>query len=236
MIGWQGNWAQNCDKVLCIAKYARKFLTKIIIIFNLGSTFNSDRTILSTRHGATEVGACSLPKADYSIRFPVALGDIPALGNLKFTPDLCGHILTINCGHGDLDIIINNSNLGGGLDLYASTWNKATSNLPPGETKCSARLKSKSIFNFDGYRCYHSTGETNNQWYRNVGLLNTKERIVTGASFNGKMGAHRGSNPYFAFDGFGTGDQKVTFYFADGGRHEVLLKDCLNGSEKQIWQ
>jgi hypothetical protein len=48
---------------------------------------------------------------------------ITELGYLKFKPDLCGHVLTINCGHGDLDIIITNSNYGGGMDLYSqSTW------------------------------------------------------------------------------------------------------------------
>jgi len=197
---------------------------------------NVSGNILATRHGATEIGACSLPKADYSVRFPVALGDIPQLNSLKFTPDLCGHIISINCGNGDLDIIVTNSNLGGGLDLYGSTWDRATSFKPPGETKCSAKLQSKSIFNFEGYRCYHSTGETNNQYYRSVGLLNTKERIVTGASYGGRPGAHRGANPYFAFDGFGTGDQKVVFFFKDGGRHEVFLRDCLDGSQKQVWQ
>ena len=31
---------------------------------------------------------------------------------------MCGHIFTINCGKGDLDIIVTNSNLGNGLDLY----------------------------------------------------------------------------------------------------------------------
>jgi len=66
--------------------------------------------------------------------------------------------------------------------------------------------------------------------------LNTKEKIVTGGTFNGMPGAHRGANPYFAFDGFGTGDQMVTFFFKDGGRHEVFLRDCLDGSQKQIWQ
>ncbi len=109
---------------------------------------NVSGNILATRHGATEIGACSLPKADYSVRFPVALGDIPQLNSLKFTPDLCGHIISINCGNGDLDIIVTNSNLGGGLDLYGSTWDRATSFKPPGETKCSAKLQSKSIFTY----------------------------------------------------------------------------------------
>ena len=58
--------------------------------------------------------------------------------------DLCGHILTVNCGKGDLDIIINNSNFGGGLDLYGSTWDRATGNLPPSITSCSVALSSRT--------------------------------------------------------------------------------------------
>ena len=93
--------------------------------------------VLATRHGATEIGACSLPQGDYTVNKPVALGDIASLGYLKFRPDLCGHILRVDCGNGPLNIIVTNSNLGGGLDLYASSWSIATNNKPPGETKCS---------------------------------------------------------------------------------------------------
>ena len=58
-----------------------------------------------------------------------------------YFPDLCGHILRIDCGNGPLDIIVTNSNLGGGLDLYStSTWPKATNNQPPGEAHCSVQL------------------------------------------------------------------------------------------------
>ena len=191
--------------------------------------------ILATRHGATEIGACSLPKGDYTVKYPVALGDIPELSHLRFTPDLCGHVLRINCGNGDLDIIINNSNLGGGLDLYSSTWSKATNNKPPGQTRCSVQLTNRNMLNTSGYKCFHSTGETSNNFYRNVGLLNTNDRIVKRAVFKGIEGAHRGANPYYAFDGFGTGNDQVTFFFQDGGSHSVLLRDCADGSNKQTW-
>ena len=81
--------------------------------------------VLTTFHGANEAGACKLPaQGSYSVRYAVALGNVPALGNLKYTNSMCGHILTVNCGNGDVDIIVMNSNLGGGLDLYGSTWNR----------------------------------------------------------------------------------------------------------------
>ena len=89
--------------------------------------------VLTTRHGATENGACMLPEASYAVTNPVALGDISALGPLKYTNGMCGHVLQIDCGHGPLNIIVSNSNLGGGLDLYASSWSQATANAPPGQ-------------------------------------------------------------------------------------------------------
>ena len=83
--------------------------------------------VLTTYHGANEAGACKLPaQGSYSVMYAVALGDLPTLGSLKYTNSMCGHILTVNCGNGDVDIIVMNSNLGGGLDLYGSTWNRYT--------------------------------------------------------------------------------------------------------------
>jgi hypothetical protein len=80
--------------------------------------------VLATRHVSGGSGdACALPRGSYTLNNPFALGDRPELGYLKFKPDLCGHILNINCGHGPLDIIITNSNYGGGIDLYSrATW------------------------------------------------------------------------------------------------------------------
>ena len=86
---------------------------------------SNNPAVLTTFHGANEAGACKLPaQGSYSVRHAVALGNVPALGNLKYTNSMCGHILTVNCGNGDVDIIVMNSNLGGGLDLYGSTWNR----------------------------------------------------------------------------------------------------------------
>jgi hypothetical protein len=51
------------------------------------------------------------------------------------------------------------------------------------------------------YRCFYKPGTgTSNPYYRNIGLLNTYEKVVTGATVGGQPGAHRGDNPYYAFD------------------------------------
>jgi hypothetical protein len=182
------------------------------------------------------VGACSLPEGSYSVSRPVALGDIASLQSLRFNPDLCGHILTIDCGNGPLDIIVTNSNLGGGLDLYASTWSIATNNKPPGQTSCSVQLTSRNpLTNSNSPVCYHATGEVNNEYYHNVGLLNVGSRITTGATLNGVQGAHRGANPYYAFDGSASGNDQVVFRFQDGTTHSVFLRDCLSGAQKHMW-
>lgn len=192
--------------------------------------------VLATRHGATESGACALPRVNYNVQNPVALGDINELQYLKFTPELCGHVLTVDCGHGSLDVIINNSNLGGGLDLYASSWDVLTNQQPPGETRCSVELSSQNAINGDGYTCYYKPGtDHENRWYHNVGLLNTNDKLVTEARIGDKTGAHRGANPYFAFDGEVDDNEQVQFRLSDGSEKWVTLRDCVYVNDENLW-
>lgn len=192
--------------------------------------------VLATRHGARESGACALPKWNYNTIYPVALGDIPELQYLKFKPELCGHILTVDCGRGALDIVINNSNLGGGLDLYGSTWDILTGNQPPGQAKCSVKLSARNAMNGAGFVCFYKPGtDFGNQYYHNVGLLNTNDKIVTGAAIGSKIGAHRGANPYFAFDGQVSDGDQIKFSLNDGTVRYVTLRDCIYVGDEQIW-
>ncbi|CAF3894741.1 unnamed protein product [Rotaria sordida] len=193
--------------------------------------------VLATRHGAREAGACALPASSYAIVHPVALGNIEALKHLKFRPDLCGQVLRVNCGNGPLDIIVTNSNLGGGLDLYASTWDKLTNNKPPGETSCTVQLTSRNAFNFNGPRCFYKPGtDYNNAYYHNVGLLNTNGRIISRATIDNRLGEHRGANPYYAFN-FGPLDanKQVVFTFEDGSTHSVFLRECEYQQSEHLW-
>ena len=167
----------------------------------------------------------------------MALGDISSLGNLKFKSNLCGHILAVRCRNGPtVNVIVTNSNLGGGLDLYASSWNRATRNANPGVQSCSVQMTSQNIFSTNGYICYHATGETTNQWYRNVGLLNTKDKIVVSAMYNGIRGRLQSNAPYFEFNGRGDGSMPVVFRFSDGSTYSVPLNECRNGANKQMWR
>ncbi len=213
----------------------------------------------TTRHPANEKGACELPNADYGILTPVALGDIAELGYLGFKPDLCGHILKINCGHGDMDIIITNSNLGGGLDLYASSWSQATNNLPPGIIHCDVQLTSQNPIRNSSPTCYYMQNEGQNPYYHNVALFNTGSRIVTGAVLKNINGEHRGeiskkvlftfflennnndcfvegNNPYYAFNTLATDDDQVVFSLNDGTIQSFSLKNCVKGVKaKENW-
>lgn len=201
------------------------------------SEANAFKQVLATRHGANEAGACALPKAMYGITNPVALGDISALNELKFKPELCGHVLSVDCGHGTLDIIINNSNLGGGLDLYGSTWDILTNYQPPGETKCSVNLSSRNPMLVPENICYYKPGtDFGNRYYHNVGLLNTRDKIVIGATINGVVGQHRGNNPYFAFDGTIDDNVQIVFALNDGSSQSVTLRDCIYVTDEQMWQ
>ena len=166
----------------------------------------------------------------------MALGDISSLGNLRFNASLCGHVLAIQCGSGPVvNMIIANSNLGGGLDLYTSTWKKATNNASPGVQSCSVQMTSQNLFASSGYQCYYANGETNNAYYRSVGLLNIKDKIVISATYNKINGVLQSSQPYFQFNGQGTGSMPVTFRFSDGSTYSVSLSQCKSGASKQIW-
>ena len=193
--------------------------------------------VLATRHGAYEAGACALPAASYAVTNAVALGSINSLSHLKFKPELCGQVLRVDCGNGPLNIIITNSNYGGGLDLYGSTWDRLTANKPPGETSCSVQLTSQNAFNFDGPRCYYKPGtDYGNAYYHNVGLLNTSGRKVVRATIDNRAGEHRGDNPYYAFD-FGPIDdnKQVIFTLDDGNTQSVSLRDCQYKGSEQMW-
>ena len=193
--------------------------------------------VLATRHGAHEAGACALPAASYAVTNAVALGSIDSLSHLKFKPELCGQVLRVDCGNGPLNIIITNSNYGGGLDLYGSTWDRLTANKPPGETSCSVQLTSQNAFNFDGPRCYYKPGtDYGNAYYHNVGLLNTSGRKVVRATIDNRAGEHRGDNPYYAFD-FGPIDdnKQVIFTLDDGNTQSVSLRDCQYQGSEQMW-
>jgi hypothetical protein len=202
----------------------------------VGSSYSN---VLATKHPAREVGACQLPEGTYaSGLYPVALGDIQSLGDLKFTSGMCGHILRVDCGHGPVNIIVSNSNLGGGLDLYGSSWDLATNHAPAGQTYCTVQMTDgKPLANAPSPVCYYSPqSEQYNDWFKLLGLFNTGSRIVKSASINGVQANFNGQTSYLAFyNGPFNSDSRVKFTFTDGSTHEVKLNDCVREKANHIW-
>ena len=125
----------------------------LMILLCVGACYTANAAqngVLTTHHGATEHGACMLPEASYIVTKPVALGDIGSLGPLKYKNGMCGKILRVDCGNGPLDVIVSNSNLGGGLDLYKSSWNQATKNAQPGQKWCRVELTNQNAIRGHG--------------------------------------------------------------------------------------
>lgn len=168
--------------------------------------------------------------------YPIALGNKELLGYLKFRPQLCGHVLQIDCGNGKFEAVVMNSNFGGGLDLYDSLWEAAVPkrNKKMGEARCNVTLSKKNPFKTQGYRCYHGTDQTDNVYFRSVGLFNTNGKVVVGAQFNGRNGT-LSENGYFTFYNFGTEEDLVTFFFEFGGSFSIYLKDCPAKPNNQKW-
>jgi hypothetical protein len=211
------------------------FVVNIVSSYPGPSLFPIHTNVLTTYHGANEIGACELPADSYATTYGVALGDISSLQSLKFNGNLCGHVLQIDCGYGAVNMIVVNANLGGGLDLYASTWNKVTNNKSPGQQFCRIQLTNNNALITSGFKCYYATGETNNNYYRNVGLINTGGKITTSASINGKYGTGNKFNLYYAFNFYTSNTDVVTFYFNDGSSYKVALNNCASGSNKKYW-
>lgn len=201
----------------------------------VGKTYNG---VLTTCHPATEAGACQLPEGNYvSQIYPVALGNIGALGTLKHNPGLCGHILRIDCGNGPVDIIVSNANPGGGLDLYASSWDLATRWKAPGQEWCKVQLTDRNPFQFNGPRCYYSPeSEKENSYFHLLGIFNTGNRIVSSANLNGMEGSFNSITAYFAFYGGPVSeDASLSFRFTDGSTHNMRLNDCVKENNLHIW-
>jgi hypothetical protein len=194
--------------------------------------------VLATRHVHGEGGdACALPQVQYNNVDPFALGNV-GIGNLEFQPDLCGHVFQIDCGLGTLNIIVTNSNLGGGLGLYSeSAWPKATGNPVRGEARCSVQLSTQNSLYGGEFQCYYKPGtEATNAYYRNIGIFNTGRKIVTGATLGRQSGSHAGPNPYYAFTGRAIdANEEVIFLFNDGSTHSVKFSDCKSVESEQRW-
>jgi len=183
-----------------------------------------------------------MPAGNYAINEALALGQSGELGNLKWRNAMCGQVLGIQCGGGQYveAVVASTCNLGSdscGVDLVASTWNKATGNQPPGVASCTVNLVSTNPLQDSGPVCfYRPTSPTNNQYYASLGVINTSGRLVQSATANGIQGQFESGSQWFDFNGSGLqGNAPVVFQFEDGSSASFTIGNCRAGGNVHIW-
>jgi hypothetical protein len=92
----------------------------------------------------SESGGCQMPSGDYLVTDAIALGQQPELWSLIWRQGLCGQVLYVDCGHGNLEAVVASTcNLGSGscgVDMIQKTCNKATNNQIPGIASCKVKI------------------------------------------------------------------------------------------------
>lgn len=184
-----------------------------------------------------------MPAANYAVTDAIALGQEAALGNLVWKQGLCGQVLTINCGNGDVDaVVVSTCNLGSdscGVDMIGKTWNTATNNATPGIADCTVALSTKNPIQGSGPICYHRpNSDIGNAYYVILSVLNTSGRLPSGATLAGISGT-RDNDDWFMFNSAGqnlfTDDATVVFTYEDGSSDSFTVGECLEGGSPQIF-
>lgn len=185
-----------------------------------------------------------MPTANYVVTDAIALGQETALGDLAFRPGLCGQVLTINCGNGDVDaVVVSTCNIGSdtcGVDMIAKTWNTATNNASPGIANCSVALSNKNPIAGNGPICYHRpNSDIGNAYYVILSVLNTSGKIPSAATIADISGS-RGNDDWFVFNSAGqnlfTDDAIAVFTYEDGSSDSFAIADCQAGGSGQIFE
>lgn len=192
---------------------------------------------------SSDAGGCQVPTANYVITNAIALGQETALGNLAWKQGLCGQVLTVNCGYGDVDaVVVSTCNLGSdscGVDMIGKTWNTATNNASPGIADCTVSLSTKNPIEGSGPICYHRpNSDIGNAYYVILSVLNTSGRLPSSGTIAGISGT-RGDDDWFIFNSNGqnlfTDDATVVFTYEDGSSDSFKIGECLNGGQPQIF-
>lgn len=193
---------------------------------------------------SSDAGGCQMPAATYAVTDAIALGQETALGNLAFRSGLCGQVLTINCGNGDVDaVVVSTCNIGSttcGVDMIAKTWNKATNNASPGIADCTVVLSNKNPIAGSGPVCYHRpNSDIGNAYSVILSVLNTSGKIPSAATIADVSG-RRGDDDWFIFDSAGrnlfTDDAIVNFAYEDGSSSSFKISECQAGGSVQIFK
>lgn len=220
-----------------------QFLTKLISFEQTDVGWPSANNVKGTFWAEqSDPGGCQMPEGNYRIVDAVALGFQPELGSLAFKPGLCGKVLDIDCGHGNVQAVVV-STCGGnscGVDMIGRTWRKATNNQSPGIVQCKVSLTDVNPLNEHSMVCYHRpNSDISNLYFTIVGVINTNGRVATSATLAGIQGS-RENDACFTFNAqgkplFNNGADAV-FRFEDGGTVQFRLGDCRKSGGTHIFR
>ena len=213
--------------------------------------------------GHSDKGGCAMPVFNgmQYLDDGIAVGDEAALLTLKIKTDddkrMCGQVYDITCVNVDgvqgptvSAVIASTCNAGKencGIDMVDETWDKATNNAIHGIATCTAELNKSSMFkNHDDMVCTFAAlnggcGDCQtNLWYTQVGVFNTKGKIVVSAKADGNELDHNDLYNQYYQGASGTGgpynkNSEFVFTFDDGTTHSCLYGDVQRPTDVHIW-
>ena len=210
----------------------------------------------------SDTGGCAMPVFNgmQYLDDGIAVGDEAALLTLKIKTDddkrMCGQVYDITCVNHDgvqgptvSAVIASTCNVGKGncgIDMVDETWDKATNNAIHGIATCTAELNKSSMFkDHDDMVCTFAAlnggcGDCQtNLYYTQVGLFNTKGKIVVSAKADGNEMTHNDEYNQFYEGASGKGaynnKSEFVFTFEDGTTHSCLYGDLQRPQDVNIW-
>jgi hypothetical protein len=186
-----------------------------------------------------------MPEAAYTVQGAVALGDAPDMGGLSAANNLCGHVVTVDCGGTPtVAVVASVCNFGAhncGVDMITNTWNPATGNEPYGEVTCKLSLTADNALPGSSNQCFYRPDGVagSSESYTSVGLFNTGGKLVQSSTLAGVLGTLNGNSGYFDFDAqgqplFDSNAQMVTT-FTDGSSVTTVYSSCVKPSGAHIF-
>lgn len=190
----------------------------------------------------SDPGGCSLPGGYNYTSYALALGDMPALGDLAFKNNYCGLILEVDCGTGAVSAVVasvkDHYSYSTGIDLVWNAWDAASlgdgsDGNPSGEyLNCTVTLTDADPISPAASVCAQRPDSIAgaSDYYRSVGMFNSYGVPVVSATLAGIEGTFSGDSSYFDFDPSGqpllTMDADFVATFADGSTITKQLSEC----------
>jgi len=193
----------------------------------------------------SDEGGCSMPEASYTVEGAVALGDAPEMGELSAANNLCGQVVSVDCGGTPTVAVvasvcdINDHTCG--VDMITNTWNPATGNAPYGEVTCKLSLTAENAMSGSSNQCFYRPDGVagSSEYSTSVGLFNTGGKLVQSSTLAGIPGTNSGNSGYFDFDSQGqplfVSSAELVTTFTDGSSVTTKYSECVKPSGAHIF-